>query len=37
MLAGTGSVLLAQADELETLVRLSLGDPRSLAGGLPAA
>jgi LuxR family maltose regulon positive regulatory protein len=40
VLAGTGSVLLARADELEALVRLSLGDPRSpadLAGELPAA
>jgi LuxR family transcriptional regulator, maltose regulon positive regulatory protein len=40
VLAGTGSVLLARADELEALLRLSLGDPRSaaeLAHGLPAA
>jgi LuxR family maltose regulon positive regulatory protein len=40
VLAGTGSVLLARADELEALLRLSLGDLRSpaeLAGGLPAA
>ncbi len=40
VLAGTGSVLLARADELEALVRLSLGDPRSateLAARLPAA
>jgi len=40
VLAGTGSVLLARADELEVLLRLSLGDPRSaaeLARGLPAA
>jgi LuxR family maltose regulon positive regulatory protein len=39
-LAGTGSVLLARADELDALLRLSLGDLRSpaeLAGGLPAA
>jgi len=39
VLAGTGSVLLARADELEALLRLSLGDPRTaaeLAGGLPA-
>ena len=39
VLAGTGSVLLTRADELEALLRLSLGDPRSpaeLAGGLPA-
>ncbi len=39
-LAGTGSVLLARADELEALLRLSLGDLRSaaeLASGLPAA
>ena len=39
VLAGTGSpVLLARADELEALLRLSLGDPRSateLASGLP--
>ena len=40
ILAGTGSVLLRQADELEALLRLSLGDPRTpaeLAGGLPPA
>jgi LuxR family transcriptional regulator, maltose regulon positive regulatory protein len=40
VLAGTGSVLLARADELEAVLRLSLGDPRSaaeLARGLPAA
>jgi len=40
VLAGTGSVLLLRADELEALLRLSLGDPRSareLASGLPAA
>ena len=40
VLAGTGSVLLARADELEALLRLSLGDLRSpleLASGLPAA
>ena len=40
VLAGTGSALLARADELEALLRLSLGDPRSpaeLAAGLPAA
>ena len=40
VLAGTGSVLLARADELEALLRLLLGDlPSSveLAGGLPAA
>ena len=39
VLAGTKSVLLARADELEALLRLSLGDLRSaaeLAGGLPA-
>ena len=38
VLAGTGSVLLAQADELEALLRLSLGDIRSpaeLAGRCP--
>ena len=29
VLAGTGSVLLARADELEALLRLSLGDLRS--------
>ncbi len=40
ILAGTGSVLLAQADELEALMSLSLGDLRSateLAARLPAA
>jgi LuxR family maltose regulon positive regulatory protein len=40
VLAGTGSVLLARADELEALLRLSLGDPRTpaeLGRGLPAA
>ncbi len=40
VLAGTGSVLLLRADELEALLRLSLGDPcsaRELASGLPAA
>ena len=40
VLAGTGSVLLARADELEALLRLLLGDLPSaveLAGGLPAA
>ena len=40
ILPGTGSVLLARADELEALLRLSLGDLRSaaeLASGLPAA
>lgn len=39
VLAGTGSVLLARADELEALLRLSLGDLRSaaeLASTLPA-
>jgi LuxR family maltose regulon positive regulatory protein len=39
-LAGTGSALLARADELEAQLRLSLGDLRSptgLASGLPAA
>src|SRR5262249_17041828 len=38
-LAGTGPALLARADELDALLRLSLGDLRSaagLAGGLPA-
>ena len=38
VLAGTKSVLLARADELEALLRLSLGDLRSatgLASGLP--
>ena len=40
VLAGTKSVLLTRADELEALLRLSLGDLRSaaeLADGLPAA
>jgi LuxR family transcriptional regulator, maltose regulon positive regulatory protein len=40
VLAGTGSVLLARADELEALLRLSLGDlcsPGELASELPAA
>jgi LuxR family transcriptional regulator, maltose regulon positive regulatory protein len=41
VLAGTGSpVLLARADELEALLRLTLGDPHAaaeLASGLPAA
>ena len=40
VLAGARSVLLAQADELEALLRLSLGDLHSsleLASGLPAA
>jgi LuxR family transcriptional regulator, maltose regulon positive regulatory protein len=40
VLAGTGSVLLARADELEALMRLSLGDlhsPLELASRLPAA
>ena len=39
-LAGTGSALLARADELEGRLRLSLGDlrtPAELAGRLPAA
>jgi LuxR family maltose regulon positive regulatory protein len=39
VLAGTTSELLVRADELEALLRLSLGDLRSparLAGGLPA-
>ena len=39
-LAGTGSVLLARADELEALLRLSLGDlstPAKLASGLSGA
>ena len=39
VLAGTKSVLLARADELEALLRLSLGDLRAaaeLASGLPA-
>jgi LuxR family transcriptional regulator, maltose regulon positive regulatory protein len=40
VLAGTKSVLLARADEIEALLRLSLGDLRSpveLASSLPAA
>ena len=40
VLAGTGSALLARADELEAVLRLSLGDLRSpieLARRLPAA
>jgi LuxR family transcriptional regulator, maltose regulon positive regulatory protein len=40
ILAGTESVLLKGADELEALLRLSLGDPRTpaeLADGLPPA
>jgi LuxR family transcriptional regulator, maltose regulon positive regulatory protein len=40
VLAGTSSVLQTRADELEALLRLSLGDLRSaadLASGLPAA
>jgi LuxR family maltose regulon positive regulatory protein len=40
VLAMTGSVLLARADELEALLRLSIGDlstPVKLAAGLPAA
>jgi LuxR family maltose regulon positive regulatory protein len=40
ILAGTNSELLARADELEALLRLSLGDPRTpaeLASRLPAA
>ncbi len=40
VLAGTGSVLLARADELEASLRLSLGDLRSpaeLSSGLPGA
>jgi LuxR family transcriptional regulator, maltose regulon positive regulatory protein len=40
ILAGTGSVLLTRADELEALLSLSLGDPRTpaeLASGLPPA
>ena len=40
VLAGTGSVLLARADELEASLRLSLGDlhsPAELASRLPAA
>jgi LuxR family maltose regulon positive regulatory protein len=39
VLAGTKSLLLARADELEALLRLSLGDlraPAELASGLPA-
>ena len=39
VLAGTGSALLARADELEGRLRLSLGDlrtPSELAGRLPA-
>jgi LuxR family maltose regulon positive regulatory protein len=40
VLAATGSVLLARADELEALLRLSIGDPSTpvkLATGLAAA
>ena len=40
VLAGAGSVLLSRADELEALMRLSLGDlhpPAELASRLPAA
>jgi LuxR family maltose regulon positive regulatory protein len=40
VLVGTGSVLLTWADELEALLRLSLGDPRTpaeLASRLPPA
>ncbi len=40
VLARTGSPLLARADELEALLRLSIGDPSTpvkLASGLPAA
>ncbi|MGO9727803.1 MAG: LuxR C-terminal-related transcriptional regulator [Streptosporangiaceae bacterium] len=40
LLAGTGSVLLARADQLEASLRLSLGDlhsPAELASKLPAA
>ncbi len=40
ILPGTASVLMARADELEALLRLSLGDPRTpaeLASGLPPA
>jgi LuxR family transcriptional regulator, maltose regulon positive regulatory protein len=40
VLAATGSILLTRADELEALVRLSIGDlstPVKLATGLPAA
>jgi LuxR family maltose regulon positive regulatory protein len=39
LLGGTASVLLARADELEALIRLTLGDlhaPAELARGLPA-
>jgi hypothetical protein len=39
VLEGTGSILLSGADELEALIRLSLGDTRTparLAGQLPA-
>jgi LuxR family maltose regulon positive regulatory protein len=39
LLEGSGSVLLARADELEARLRLSLGDPRTpaeLAGRVPA-
>ncbi len=40
ILAGTGSMLLSRADELEALLHLSLGDPRApaeLASRLPPA
>ena len=40
ILPGSASVLMARADELEALLRLSLGDPRTpaeLASGLPPA
>ena len=40
VLPGAAPILLARADELEALLRLSLGDPRTpaeLAAGLPAA
>ncbi|HEY7263607.1 MAG TPA: LuxR C-terminal-related transcriptional regulator [Trebonia sp.] len=40
VLAATGSVLLSRADELEALLRLSIGDPSTpvkLAAGLPDA
>ena len=40
ILPGSGSALLGRADELEALLRLSVGDlrtPAELAGGLPAA
>jgi LuxR family maltose regulon positive regulatory protein len=40
VVAATGSALLARADELEALLRLSVGDlstPAKLASGLPAA